>query len=151
MIGALRNNLSLRHSLKLNNMRLNNPMGLRNSMLVTHKICYRGFRTTKCILNKKDNPDHPKQQNTNNKEYYLSQTNNLLTKMKINFRWLLKKSMKPFNVDDMSAFVSVFLWTHLTMILLWTTGFFSLIILLLNTVMAQDYLATKFGESWARD
>lgn len=146
MIGALRNNLSLRHSLNLNNMRLNNSMGLRNSMLVTHKICYRGFRTTKCILNKKDNPDHPKQQNTNNKEYYLSQTNNLLTKMKINFRWLLKKSMKPFNVDDMSAFVSVFLWTHLTMILLWTTGFFSLIILLLNTVMAQDYLATKFGE-----
>lgn len=26
--------------------------------------------------------------------------------MKINFRWLLKKSMKPFNVDDMSAFFS---------------------------------------------
>lgn len=146
MIGALRNNLLLKHSFKFNNLRLNKPLGLRNSMLVTPNICYRGFKTSKCILNKKDIPDDTKQQNNNNKEYYLSQTNNLLTKMKINFRWLLKKSMKPFNVDDMSAFVSVFLWTHLTMILLWTTGFFSLIILLLNTVMAQDYLATKFGE-----
>lgn len=146
MIGALRNNLLLKHSFKFNNLRLNKPLGLRNSILVTPNICYRGFKTSKCILNKKDIPDDTKQQNNNNKEYYLSQTNNLLTKMKINFRWLLKKSMKPFNVDDMSAFVSVFLWTHLTMILLWTTGFFSLIILLLNTVMAQDYLATKFGE-----
>ncbi|OBA26589.1 mitochondrial distribution and morphology protein family 31/32, partial [Hanseniaspora valbyensis NRRL Y-1626] len=54
--------------------------------------------------------------------------------------------MKPFNADDISAFMSFIIWTHLTVILLWTTGFVSLIILLLNTVMAQNYLATKFGE-----
>lgn len=146
MFGALRNNPLIKHGFKLNNMWANNPMGLRNSMLVTPNICYRGFKTARYKLNKKDKPDYSKHPNANNKEYYLSQTNNFLTKMKINIRWLLKKSMKPFNVDDMSAFVSVFLWTHLTMILLWTTGFFSVIILLLNTVMAQDYLATKFGE-----
>lgn len=91
-------------------------------------------------------PENDKEQSKNTKEYYLSQTNNFLTRLKINVRWLLKKSMKPFNVDDISAFMSLIIWTHLTMILLWTTGFVSLIILLLNTVMAQNYLATKFGE-----
>ena len=133
-------------SLKTCNLFLNKHRLLRYNGGFLPMISYRNFGTTRYILNKKEENKPKEQQNIYNKEYYLSQTNNLLTKMKINFRWLLKKSMKPFNVDDMSAFFSVFLWTHLTMILLWTTGFFSLIILLLNTVMAQDYLATKFGE-----
>ena len=145
-MNILRANKLLSSSIKTYNLRLNIYRPLRYNSLLKAANPYRTFTTSKLMLSKKEEPKHNENNPIKNKEYYLSQTNNFLTKMKINFRWLLKKSMKPFNVDDMSAFFSFFLWTHLTMILLWTTGFFSLIILLLNTVMAQDYLATKFGE-----
>lgn len=74
------------------------------------------------------------------------QTNNIFTKLKINIRWFLKKSTRPFNSDDISAFISWILVSNIFIFIFWTTTFVSLILYLINTVFAQEYLASKIGK-----
>ena len=76
----------------------------------------------------------------------LVQTNNIFTKLKINIRWYLKKSTRPFNSDDISAFVSWILVSNIFIFIFWTTTFVSLVLYLINTVFAQEYLASKIGK-----
>lgn len=76
----------------------------------------------------------------------LVQTNNIFTKLKINIRWFLKKSTRPFNSDDISAFISWILVSNIFIFIFWTTTFVSLILYLVNTVFAQEYLASKIGK-----
>lgn len=79
------------------------------------------------------------------KEDYLSQATSLTQRLSIRLKWLLKKSIKPFNVDDFSAFFSWIMLGNIMLIVLGTTTFASLFIFLLNTVFAQEYFATKLG------
>ncbi|EJS43366.1 mdm31p [Saccharomyces arboricola H-6] len=76
----------------------------------------------------------------------LVQTNNIFTKLKINIRWFLKKSTRPFNSDDISAFISWILVSNIFIFIFWTTTFVSLVLYLINTVFAQEYLASKIGK-----
>lgn len=66
--------------------------------------------------------------------------------MKIRTRWLLKRSNRPFNTDDYSAFFSWIVISNALLIALATTTFFSLIIFTINTVFAQEFVARKLGE-----
>lgn len=75
----------------------------------------------------------------------LAQTTGILDKLKINVRWVLTKSTRPFNTDDIGAFISWVLVSNVLLIILGTTTFASLVIYLMNTVLAQEYLATKVG------
>lgn len=75
----------------------------------------------------------------------LAQTTGIWEKLRINVKWILKKSMRPFNSDDIGAFISWVVVSNVVIIILWTTTFTSLIIYLMNTVFAQEYLATKVG------
>lgn len=75
----------------------------------------------------------------------LAQATNVIQKLRINVKWFLTRSMRPFNTDDISAFVSWVLVSNMVLIILFTTTFASLAIYLLNTVFAQEYLATKIG------
>lgn len=75
----------------------------------------------------------------------LVQTTGILQKLKINLKWTLTRSMKPFNSDDISAFISWVLVSNVILIILGTTTFASLIIYLMNTVLAQEYVATQVG------
>lgn len=75
----------------------------------------------------------------------LAQASGLLEKIRINLKWTLKKSMRPFNTDDISAFISWVLVSNALLIILGTTTFASLIIYLMNTVLAQEYVATQVG------
>lgn len=75
----------------------------------------------------------------------LAQTTNILQKAQINLKWFLKKSTKPFNTDDISAFISWVLVSNMVLIILFTTTFASLAIYLMNTVFAQEYVATQVG------
>ena len=75
----------------------------------------------------------------------LAQTTGIWEKLRINVKWILKKSMRPFNSDDIGAFISWVVVSNVVIIILWTTTFSSLIIYLMNTVFAQEYLATKVG------
>lgn len=75
----------------------------------------------------------------------LAQTTSLYEKLKINIKWMLTKSSRPFNSDDIGAFISWLLLSNALIIAIWTTTFASLVIYLVNTVFAQEYVATKVG------
>ncbi|MCJ1373460.1 Mitochondrial distribution and morphology protein 31, mitochondrial precursor [Loxospora ochrophaea] len=67
------------------------------------------------------------------------------SRLKVRFKWFSIRSARPFNVDEISAFFSWVLLGHVLWIILGTTTFFSLLILAVNTVFAQETLARWVG------
>ena len=65
------------------------------------------------------------------------------SRLKVHFKWLTIKSVRPFNVDEISAFFSWILVGHVIWIIVGTTTFFSLTIFLINTVFAQGTIYGK--------
>lgn len=80
------------------------------------------------------------------KEELLAATNGFLERLRVRFKWFSIRSMRPWNADEWGAFVSWFFLGHLVWILVGTTTFFSLIILTINTVFAQETLAKWIGD-----
>lgn len=80
------------------------------------------------------------------KEQLLSKANNFLSRFKIRFRWLLKKSNRPFNTDDYSALFSWLVMGNAILFILGTTTFISLVLFTANTIFAQEFVARKLGE-----
>lgn len=79
------------------------------------------------------------------KEEFLARANSFTQRLKIRSKWILKRSMRPFNVDDFSAFFSWIVMGNMLLIVLGTTTFASLIIYLMNTVFAQELVAKTLG------
>ena len=65
------------------------------------------------------------------------------SRLKVHFKWLTIKSVRPFNMDEISAFFSWILVGHVIWIIVGTTTFFSLTIFLINTVFAQGTIYGK--------
>ena len=82
----------------------------------------------------------------NERNKLLKETDTILGRLKIRIRWFLKRSTNPFNTDDIGALISWILVSHVLVFIIWTTTFVSLIIYLMNTVLAQEYLAKKIGK-----
>ncbi|GAW14553.1 hypothetical protein ANO14919_039560 [Xylariales sp. No.14919] len=80
------------------------------------------------------------------KEEFLAAANGFWERLKVRFKWISIRSMRPWNIDEWGAFVSWFLFGHLVWILVGTTTFFSLVILSINTVVAQETLARWVGD-----
>ncbi|KAI0404865.1 mitochondrial distribution and morphology proteins-domain-containing protein [Xylaria palmicola] len=80
------------------------------------------------------------------KEEFLAAANGFWERLKVRFKWISIRSMRPWNIDEWGAFVSWFLFGHLVWILVGTTTFFSLLILSINTVVAQETLARWVGD-----
>ncbi|KAI0863133.1 mitochondrial distribution and morphology proteins-domain-containing protein [Xylaria cubensis] len=80
------------------------------------------------------------------KEEFLAAANGFWQRLKVRFKWISIRSMRPWNIDEWGAFVSWFLFGHLVWILVGTTTFFSLVILSINTVVAQETLAEWVGD-----
>ncbi|KAH9888195.1 mitochondrial distribution and morphology proteins-domain-containing protein [Xylariomycetidae sp. FL2044] len=80
------------------------------------------------------------------KEEFLAAANGFWERMKVRFKWYSIRSMRPWNIDEWGAFVSWFLFGHLVWILVGTTTFFSLLIISINTVFAQETLAKWVGD-----
>ncbi|KAI1078286.1 mitochondrial distribution and morphology proteins-domain-containing protein [Whalleya microplaca] len=80
------------------------------------------------------------------KEEFLAAANGFWQRLKVRFKWFSIRSMRPWNIDEWGAFVSWFLFGHLVWVLVGTTTFFSLIILSINTVFAQETLAKWVGD-----
>ncbi|KAI5866830.1 mitochondrial distribution and morphology proteins-domain-containing protein [Durotheca rogersii] len=80
------------------------------------------------------------------KEEFLAATNGFWQRLKVRFKWFSIRSMRPWNIDEWGAFVSWVLFGHLVWILVGTTTFFSLVILSINTVFAQETLAKWVGD-----
>ncbi|CAH0000963.1 unnamed protein product [Clonostachys byssicola] len=80
------------------------------------------------------------------KEELLAAATNFRQRMKVRLKWMSIRSMRPWNIDEWGAFVSWVMLGHIVWILLGTTTFFSIIILSINTVFAQETLAKKVGD-----
>lgn len=82
-------------------------------------------------------PHLPKMPHRPTKEELLAAATGFWSRLKIHFKWFSIRSERPWNVDDWSAFVSWFVLGHIVWILVGTTTFVSLLILAINTVVAQ--------------
>ncbi|KAL8634095.1 hypothetical protein Q9189_000014 [Teloschistes chrysophthalmus] len=79
------------------------------------------------------------------KEELLAAATGFWSRLKVRFKWFSIRSGRPFNIDEISAFFSWVLLGHVLWIVLGTTTFFSLAILAVNTVFAQETLARWIG------
>lgn len=111
----------------------------------------RTYSTNSNLPNNKKEPEHFRK-NTDDKvwvprtkEELLAKANGFTERLRIRSRWILKRSLKPFNVDDFSAFFSWIVVGNVLLIILGTTTFASLIIYLMNTVFAQELVAKTLG------
>jgi distribution and morphology protein 31 len=77
------------------------------------------------------------------KEELLAAATGAWARFKIHFKWFSIKSARPFNMDDISAFFSWILVGHVVWFVVGTTTFFSLIIFMVNTVLAQGTLPNQ--------
>jgi len=82
-------------------------------------------------------PHLPKMPHRPTKEELLAAATGFWSRLKVRFKWFSIRSVRPWNVDDWSAFISWFMLGNLVWILVGTTTFFSLVILSINTVVAQ--------------
>ena len=79
------------------------------------------------------------------KEQLLATATSFLHRLHIRFKWPLIRSYRPFNMDDISAFISVYILSHAFLLIAGTTTFFLLVIATINTVGAQEYFARMIG------
>lgn len=76
------------------------------------------------------------------KEELLAAATGFWSRLKVRFKWFSIRSVRPFNVDEISGFLSWLLVGHVIWIVLGTTTFFSLAIWAINTVFAQGRSST---------
>ncbi|CCH59439.1 hypothetical protein TBLA_0B06130 [Henningerozyma blattae CBS 6284] len=76
----------------------------------------------------------------------LAKTQNIAKKLKINLRWLLTRSTDPLSKGTIGTVISWVIFSNALIFLFATTTFLSAIIYLMNSLFAQEYLATKVGE-----
>jgi len=82
-------------------------------------------------------PHMPKMPHRPTKEELLAAATGFWSRLKVRFKWFSIRSSRPWNVDDWSAFVSWFVLGNIAWVFIGTTTFFSLVILSINTVVAQ--------------
>lgn len=79
----------------------------------------------------------PKMPHRPTKEELLAAANGFWERVRVRFKWMSIRSMRPWNADEWGAFVSWFMLGHIVWVLVGTTTFFSLLIFSINTVFAQ--------------
>lgn len=79
------------------------------------------------------------------KDEMLAAATGFFQRLRIRTKWAMIRQMRPYNWDDLSAFFSWLLLGQVLWIVLGTTTFVSLTVLLINTVFAQEYLAGAVG------
>ena len=91
----------------------------------------------------------PKMPHRPTKEELLAAATGFWQRLRVRFKWMSIRSMRPWNADEWGAFVSWFMLGHIVWILLGTTTFFSLVIISINTVFAQGepHFFSAFGFS----
>lgn len=92
------------------------------------------------------NNNQPTHHHNYTKEQLLNQANSVFSRIRVRIRWLLKRSNKPYNTDDYSAFFSWLVVGNVFLFFVATTTFMSVVIFTANTVFAQEFVARKLGE-----
>ncbi|KAK5123878.1 hypothetical protein LTR85_002074 [Meristemomyces frigidus] len=79
------------------------------------------------------------------KEELLAAATGFWHRLQIRFKWFSIRSVRPFNSDEIGAFLSWIFWGHVLWIVVGTTTFVSGAIWAINTVFAQETLAGWVG------
>ncbi|KAJ5254819.1 hypothetical protein N7497_007707 [Penicillium chrysogenum] len=79
------------------------------------------------------------------KEELLAAATGFWSRLKVRFKWFSIRSVRPYNLDEIAALFSWVLLGHIVWVVVGTTTFFSLLILAINTVFAQETLAGWVG------
>lgn len=79
------------------------------------------------------------------KEELLAAATGFWHRLQIRFKWFSIRSVRPFNSDEIGAFLSWIFWGHVLWFVIGTTTFVSLAIWAINTVFAQETLAGWIG------
>ena len=79
------------------------------------------------------------------KEELLSAATGFWHRLSLRFKWFSIRSGRPFNSEEIFAFISWIFWGHVLWLVIGTTTFVSLAIFAVNTVFAQETLAGWVG------
>lgn len=90
-------------------------------------------------------PQIPHSLHRPSKEELLAAATGFWSRLRAHFKWFTIRSGRPFNIDEISALFSWILLGHVVWIIIGTTTFVSLAILVINTVFAQETLAQWVG------
>ncbi|CAR27998.1 hypothetical protein ZYGR_0N04860 [Zygosaccharomyces rouxii] len=80
------------------------------------------------------------------KERLLSEATNFYQRFKINTKWLLIRGNRPFSANEISTMFSWLLISQIAWIILGTTTFVSIILLIFNTVFAKEVVGRCIGK-----
>lgn len=80
------------------------------------------------------------------KEELLAAATGFWSRLKVRFKWFSIRSVRPFNLDEITALFSWVLLGHVVWVVLGTTTFFSLLILAINTVFAQGMYDQRLSD-----
>lgn len=140
------------HTFNLNTTNKNNLIRYRINQ-------YRQFHSSSILFkiqnSQKNLQQDPLKSHTTNtslitKKTLLDQANSPWERFAINAKWFLIKGYRPFNIDEISAFFSWFILSHILWIILGTTTFFSLLFYGLNSLFAKELVGKLTGKfiSW---
>lgn len=85
------------------------------------------------------------------KEELLAAATGFWSRLRVRFKWLTIRSMRPFSADEIFSFFSWIALGHVLWLVIGTTTFISLAIFAINTVFAQETLAGIVGEYLTRN
>lgn len=71
------------------------------------------------------------------KDQMLAAANGVFARLRIRTKWALIRQMRPYNLEDIAALLQWLLVGHIIWVVVGTTTFFSIVLLLVNTVYAQ--------------
>ncbi|CDK29208.1 unnamed protein product [Kuraishia capsulata CBS 1993] len=76
--------------------------------------------------------------NRNSRDQMIAQGSNFIQRIYYRMKWVLLRQNRPFNVDEISAFISWVLMGHFAWIAIGTTTFFGLIFYALNSIFDNN-------------
>lgn len=74
------------------------------------------------------------------KDEMLAAATGIFQRLRIRMKWTLIRQMRPYNLEDIAAFLQWLLVGHIIWVLVGTTTFFSIVLYLANTVSAQGII-----------
>lgn len=87
-----------------------------------------------------------KNQERLNKKRMLSEATNFYERFKVNTKWFLIRNNRPFSANEISTMFSWLLISQIAWIILGTTTFVSILLLIFNTVFAKEMVGKCIGK-----
>ncbi|EDO18185.1 hypothetical protein Kpol_543p14 [Vanderwaltozyma polyspora DSM 70294] len=87
-----------------------------------------------------------KNQDRMNKQKLLSEATNFYERFKINTKWLLIRGNRPFSADEIGTLFSWIILSQILWIILGTTTFVSILLIIFNTVFAKEMVGNVVGK-----